>query len=134
MFFFLAMIVKSVGWKKDESFENPCRDNATLSEESITDPRDALRRIRTKRRRAVSVCRGNFFPTVSASVRRPPAVGRTTFFGLFSGSPLTNTPTSGKIHLLYGSPDGEIGRRTSFRCWRLHGRGGSSPLPGTKLS
>ena len=31
-------------------------------------------------------------------------------------------------------PDGEIGRRTSFRCWRLHGRGGSSPLPGTILN
>ena len=29
-------------------------------------------------------------------------------------------------------PDGGIGRRTSFRCWRSQGRGGSSPLLGTK--
>ena len=29
-------------------------------------------------------------------------------------------------------PGGEIGRRTSFRCWRLHGREGSSPFLGTK--
>ena len=28
-------------------------------------------------------------------------------------------------------PDGGIGRRTSFRCWRWQRRGGSSPLPGT---
>jgi hypothetical protein len=28
-------------------------------------------------------------------------------------------------------PDGGIGRRTSFRCWRSQGRGGSSPLLGT---
>jgi hypothetical protein len=28
-------------------------------------------------------------------------------------------------------PDGGIGRRTSFRCWRLQDRGGSSPLLGT---
>jgi hypothetical protein len=28
-------------------------------------------------------------------------------------------------------PDGEIGRRTSFRCWRSKGCGGSSPLLGT---
>ena len=31
-------------------------------------------------------------------------------------------------------PDGGIGRRTSFRCWRSQGRGGSSPLPGTSNS
>ena len=39
----------------------------------------------------------------------------------------------GSLHNTYSQqcPDGEIGRRTSFRCWRLHGRGGSSPLPGT---
>lgn len=30
-------------------------------------------------------------------------------------------------------PGGEIGRRTSFRCWRLHGREGSSPFPGTRF-
>ena len=30
-------------------------------------------------------------------------------------------------------PGGGIGRRTSFRCWRSQGRGGSSPLPGTIL-
>src|SRR5690606_16356529 len=30
-------------------------------------------------------------------------------------------------------PDGGIGRRTSFRCWRSQGRGGSSPLLGTIL-
>ena len=30
-------------------------------------------------------------------------------------------------------PGGEIGRRTSFRCWRLHGRGGSIPFLGTIL-
>src|SRR5687768_14015018 len=30
-------------------------------------------------------------------------------------------------------PDGGIGRRTSFRCWRSQGRGGSSPLLGTTL-
>jgi hypothetical protein len=29
-------------------------------------------------------------------------------------------------------PDGGIGRRTSFRCWRSQGRGGSSPLLGTR--
>ena len=28
-------------------------------------------------------------------------------------------------------PGGGIGRRTSFRCWRSQGRGGSSPLLGT---
>ncbi len=28
-------------------------------------------------------------------------------------------------------PDGGIGRRASFRCWCLSGRGGSSPLLGT---
>ncbi len=31
-------------------------------------------------------------------------------------------------------PDGGIGRRTSFRCWRSQGRGGSSPLLGTICS
>jgi hypothetical protein len=31
-------------------------------------------------------------------------------------------------------PDGGIGRRTSFRCWRSQGRGGSSPLPGTSYA
>ncbi|VWX49026.1 hypothetical protein NOVOSPHI9U_20200 [Novosphingobium sp. 9U] len=31
-------------------------------------------------------------------------------------------------------PDGGIGRRTSFRCWRSQGRGGSSPLLGTSTS
>src|SRR5687768_13194332 len=31
-------------------------------------------------------------------------------------------------------PDGGIGRRTSFRCWRSQGRGGSSPLLGTTPS
>ncbi len=31
-------------------------------------------------------------------------------------------------------PDGGIGRRTSFRCWRSQGRGGSSPLLGTSYS
>ena len=30
-------------------------------------------------------------------------------------------------------PDGGIGRRTSFRCWRSQGRGGSSPLLGTSF-
>lgn len=30
-----------------------------------------------------------------------------------------------------GCPSGEIGRRTSFRCWRLSGREGSSPFSGT---
>ena len=30
-------------------------------------------------------------------------------------------------------PGGGIGRRTSFRCWRSQGRGGSSPLLGTTL-
>ena len=30
-------------------------------------------------------------------------------------------------------PDGGIGRRTSFRCWRSQGRGGSSPLLGTNI-
>src|SRR3546814_4368419 len=29
-------------------------------------------------------------------------------------------------------PDGGIGRRTSFRSWRSQGRGGSSPLLGTR--
>src|SRR5213079_1451829 len=31
-------------------------------------------------------------------------------------------------------PGGGIGRRTSFRCWRSQGRGGSSPLLGTSGS
>ena len=31
-------------------------------------------------------------------------------------------------------PEGGIGRRTSFRCWRSQGRGGSSPLLGTIVS
>ena len=30
-------------------------------------------------------------------------------------------------------PDGEIGRRTSFRCWRLQDRGSSSLLLGTTI-
>ena len=34
--------------------------------------------------------------------------------------------------ILDSCPCGEIGRRTSFRCWRLHGRAGSSPVVGTK--
>lgn len=52
------------------------------------------------------------------------------FFEDFYFPPLTKKGRSGKIHLL-GCPGGEIGRRTSFRCWRLHGREGSSPFPGT---
>ena len=52
------------------------------------------------------------------------------FFEDFYFPPLTKKGRSGKIHFL-GCPGGEIGRRTSFRCWRLHGREGSSPFPGT---
>src|SRR5438270_13351900 len=37
-------------------------------------------------------------------------------------------PTDIEKHLC---PGGGIGRRTSFRCWRSQGRGGSSPLLGT---
>jgi hypothetical protein len=35
--------------------------------------------------------------------------------------------------LWHQCPDGGIGRRTSFRCWRWQRRGGSSPLPGTSF-
>ena len=42
-------------------------------------------------------------------------------------------PLSAAAYLmnLHLCPDGGIGRRTSFRCWRSQGRGGSSPLLGT---
>src|SRR5438552_9590460 len=35
------------------------------------------------------------------------------------------------LDILIPCPGGGIGRRTSFRCWRSQGRGGSSPLLGT---
>jgi hypothetical protein len=41
---------------------------------------------------------------------------------------------SAKLHHITPCPDGGIGRRTSFRCWRSQGRGGSSPLLGTIAS
>src|SRR3954465_2404930 len=42
--------------------------------------------------------------------------------------PLSAAPCRKAMHLC---PGGGIGRRTSFRCWRSQGRGGSSPLLGT---
>ena len=64
-------------------------------------------------------------------------------FRVASNPPLTppQAPASGPllprtVALWRGAPcpDGGIGRRTSFRCWRSQGRGGSSPLLGTSYS
>jgi hypothetical protein len=46
---------------------------------------------------------------------------------------LTSAAATPNRPLLPSCPDGGIGRRTSFRCWRSQGRGGSSPLPGTTI-
>jgi hypothetical protein len=43
-------------------------------------------------------------------------------------------PNSRRLPTIFDPcPGGGIGRRTSFRCWRSQGRGGSSPLLGTIL-
>ena len=52
------------------------------------------------------------------SAPKPPLLGR-------------SYPASGTNARQLPCPDGGIGRRTSFRCWRSQGRGGSSPLLGT---
>ena len=74
----------------------------------------------------------------SEDVRDQMRLGLVVLAEAATGARLTPCPTSLKPRRLLPSalngascPDGGIGRRTSFRCWRSQGRGGSSPLLGT---
>ena len=48
--------------------------------------------------------------------------------------PPTSRACPGECRGPASCPGGGIGRRTSFRCWRSQGRGGSSPLLGTTIA
>src|SRR3982750_3127194 len=69
--------------------------------------------------------------TVTSSSKRSiiaPPLPRRRAVDKARSRPLSAPPTS---YILIPCPGGGIGRRTSFRCWRSQGRGGSSPLLGT---